>query len=82
MDDFLQTYDDGMCVGYGLLIGQHTIEEVAFFLDSLILPFDPTQEYIEVEDIDHMINYFEDKEEYEKCAVLKNFKSTINLDKY
>jgi len=29
-----------------------------------------------------MINYFEEKEEFEKCAVLKNFKSTINLDNY
>ena len=82
MDDFLQTYDDGMSVGYALLIGQHTIEDVAFFLDGVILPFDPTEKYIDVEDIDHMISYFEEKEEYEKCAVLKNFKSTINLDDY
>jgi len=82
MDDFLQTYDDGMCVGYALLIGQHTIEDVAFFLDGVILPFDPTEKYIDVEDINHMISYFEEKEEYEKCAFLKNFKSTINLDKY
>jgi hypothetical protein len=29
-----------------------------------------------------MISYFEEIEEYEKCAVLKNFKSTINLEKY
>ena len=82
MDDFLQTYDDGMSVGYALLIGQHTIEDVAFFLDGVILPFDPTEKYIDVEDIDHMISYFEEKEEYEKCAFLKNFKSNINLDKY
>tara|TARA_Y100000114_G_C11757168_1_gene327509 strand:+ start:647 stop:895 length:249 start_codon:yes stop_codon:yes gene_type:complete len=82
MDDFLQTYDDGMSVGYALLIGQHTIEDVAFFLDGVILPFDPTEKYIDVEDINHMISYFEEKEEYEKCAFLKNFKSTINLDKY
>jgi|TARA_R100000149_G_C5878977_1_gene143314 hypothetical protein len=82
MDDFLQTYDDGMSVGYGLIIGQHSFEEVALFLDQVVLPFDPTNEYIDVEDINHMISYFEDKEEYEKCAVLKNFKSTINLDDY
>ncbi len=82
MDDFLQTYDDGMSVGYALLIGQHTIEDVAFFLDGVILPFDPTEKYIDVEDIDHMISYFEEKEEYEKCAFLKNFKSNINLDNY
>ena len=51
-------------------------------LDGVILPFDPTEKYIDVEDIDHMISYFEEKEEYEKCAFLKNFKSNINLDKY
>ena len=82
MDDFLQTYDNGMIFGYVLLIGQHSFEEVALFLDQVVLPFDPTNEYIDVEDINHMISYFEDKEEYEKCAVLKNFKSTIDLDDY
>ena len=82
MDDFLQTYDDGMSVGYALLIGQHTIEDVAFFLDGVILPFDPTEKYIDVEDINHMISYFEEKEEYEKCAFLKNFKSNINIENY
>jgi|TARA_B100001094_G_C17550750_1_gene493639 hypothetical protein len=82
MDDFLETYDIGMTVGYSLLIGQRKLEEVAIYLDSIYLPFDPTKEYIDVEDIDHMISYFEEIEEYEKCAVLKNFKSTINLEKY
>jgi len=82
MDDFLETYDIGMTVGYSLLIGQRKLEEVAIYLDSIYLPFDPTNEYIDEEDVDHMISYFEEIEEYEKCAVLKNFKSTINLEKY
>jgi len=82
MDDFLETYDIGMDVGYSLLIGKHSFDEVAIFLDNVILPFDPTDEYIDIDDINHMINYFEEKEEFEKCAVLKNFKSTINLDNY
>jgi len=82
MDDFLQTHDDGMCVGYSILTGENSFEQIALFLDEIILPFDPTKEYIDEEDIDHMITYFEEKEEYEKCAVLKHFKSTINLDNY
>ena len=45
MDDFLETYDIGMTVGYSLLIGQRKLEEVAIYLDSIYLPFDPTNEY-------------------------------------
>ena len=48
MDDFLETYDIGMDVGYSLLIGKHSFDEVAIFLDNVILPFDPTNEYIDI----------------------------------
>jgi hypothetical protein len=82
MDDFLQTYDDGMSVGYSLITGENKFEEIALYLDDVILPFDPTDPHIDIEDINHMINYFEEKEQYEKCIVLKNFKSTTNLDNY
>ena len=51
MDDFLETYDIGMDVGYSLLIGKHSFDEVAIFLDNVILPFDPTNEYIDIDDI-------------------------------
>jgi len=82
MDDFLQTYDDGMSVGYSLITGENKFEEIALYLDDVILPFDPTDPHIDIEDINHMINYFEEKEQYEKCIVLKNFKSNTNLDNY
>ena len=59
MDNFLESYEDGMHVAYELLVGNKVLEEIIYYLDGVILPFDPTGESVEEEDLDHMISYFE-----------------------
>ena len=66
--------DRAMVNSYDFIIGGKTLDDLLDDNpDSLVLMFDPDQ-YDRVEVIDDMIMYFEDVEEYEKCAVLKNAK--------
>jgi|TARA_R100001530_G_scaffold43072_1_gene32771 hypothetical protein len=80
MDNFLESYEDGMHVAYELLVGNQVLEEIIYYLDGVILPFDPTGEMVEEEDLDHMISYFEGKEDYEKCFILKKFKEQLEIE--
>ena len=80
MDNFLESYEDGMHVAYELLVGNYVLEEIIYYLDGVILPFDPMEEDIPEEDLDHMIAFFEDKEDYEKCYILKKFKEKLEIE--
>jgi len=82
MDNFQESYEDGMSVAYDLLVGNHELEEILCYLDGVILPFDPTGDEVEEADINHMIAYFEEKEDYEKCFILKKFKEEIEIEYY
>jgi len=80
MDNFLESYEDGMYIAYELLAGNQVLEEIIYYLDGVILPFDPTGEMVSEEDLDHMISYFEGKEDYEKCFILKKFKEQLEIE--
>ena len=69
-----------MHVAYVLLVGNYVLEEIIYYLDGVILPFDPGDEVIAEEDLDHMIAFFEDKEDYEKCYILKKFKEKLEIE--
>ena len=75
MVDFFNKYDNGMDCGYKLLVGIYTLEEVLPYLNKMFLPFDPTEDFIVVEDLDHMIEYYENLEEYEKCQKILDIKN-------
>ena len=66
--------DQAMVNSYDFIIGGKTLDDLLDDNpDSLVLMFDPDK-YDRVEVIDDMIMYFEDEEEYEKCAILKSAK--------
>jgi hypothetical protein len=80
MDNFLENYTVGMRVGYNILMGKQNLDDIVFYLDEIILPFDPVADIIEIEDVDHMISYFEEQEDYEKCKVLMQLKNHLQIE--
>lgn len=46
-----------------------------------ILNYDESPEY-KIEKLDNLIKFFEDREEFEKCANIKKIQELINLKKY
>tara|TARA_R110001592_G_scaffold51619_2_gene158653 strand:+ start:954 stop:1202 length:249 start_codon:yes stop_codon:yes gene_type:complete len=80
MDNFLENYTVGMKVGYNILMGKQDLDDIVFYLDEIILPFDPVADIIEIEDVDHMISYFEEQEDYEKCEVLMQLKNHLEIE--
>ena len=80
MDNFLENYTVGMKVGYNILMGKQDLDDIVFYLDEIILPFDPVADIIEIEDVDHMISYFEEQEDYEKCEVLMQLKNHLQIE--
>ena len=76
MDNFQESYEDGMSVAYDLLVGNHDLEEILCYLDGVILPFDPTGDEVEEADINHMIAY-----RVSTCYFLLKNKAYINLQK-
>jgi hypothetical protein len=80
MDNFLENYTVGMKVGYNILMGKQNLDDIVFYLDEIILPFDPVADIIEIEDVDHMISYFEEQEDYEKCKVLMQLKNHLQIE--
>ena len=80
MDNFLENYTVGMKVGYNILMGKQDLDDIVFYLDEIILPFDPVADIIEIEDVDHMISYFEEQEDYEKCEVLMKLKNHLEIE--
>ena len=51
MDNFLENYTVGMKVGYNILMGKQDLDDIVFYLDEIILPFDPVADIIEIEDL-------------------------------
>ena len=60
--------DEAMNYAYMILTGKATFEELIGSEDEVMLPYN----ILENEDIDYnvLIKYFEDTEEFEKCAEL------------
>jgi len=80
MNNFSENYTTGMDVGYNILIGKQDLDDIVFYLDDIILPFDPMADFVEFEDLDHMLCYFEEQEDYEKCQVLLDFKNHLKIE--
>ena len=70
--------DECMVNSYRVMTLKSTVDEIlsknkkAMFYGD---PFDYTNE-----DIDEVIKYFENTEEYEKCSELVDYKNKLNLD--
>ena len=68
------TYDESAAMDamYDLLLGNGTYDSI---LDRsrylVVFPFDPTSPTDK--DLAHMIRHYEEREEYERCAILKDY---------
>ncbi len=69
-----------MLQSYYVITNQVGYEQLLNRDMKVTLIFDPTQDIIEdhEEVFDQLIEYFEDLEDYEKCAVLLNSKNLMN----
>ena len=78
----LDLYNRAMENAYLLVTGKRTLEQLLTNdVEDIPLPFDPESEDGKSSDIlDILIVYYEEMEEYEKCAELTNLK--INAPKY
>ena len=78
----MRHFDEHTCMltSYYVITNQVGYEQLLNRDLKVTLIFDPTQEVIEdYQDIfDELIEYFEDLEEYEKCATLLNSKNLMN----
>ena len=61
---------------YDILVGEKTFDEIINQenIEYIMFHIDPFIDFPEDEDIDYLIAYFEQNEEYEKCARLLNLK--------
>ena len=87
--DFLEDldlYDRAMNNAYYIITGKKTLDELLKELgngtaDDIALPFDPLREDGRSTDIvDMLVSYYEQHEDYEKCAELANL-NTENASK-
>ena len=60
----------GIINSYKVLTGKRTVQEVVDKIKYPIFLFDPNGDYTD-SDVNIMIDYFADREEYEKCIELK-----------
>ena len=69
-----------MLQSYYVITNQVGYEQLLNRDMKVTLIFDPTKDVIENHDevFDQLIEYFEDLEEYEKCATLLNSKNLMN----
>ncbi len=72
-------FNEDLCMRqtYSLLLGKKTLEELMKRNKEVYLIFNPSREYITMDDdvYDTLIEYFTLTEEYEKCAELVEFLS-------
>ena len=65
---------------YGVLTSRVSVEEILTMYTGEDAMFYGDPFKITPEDIDEVINYFENTEEYEKCSELVDYKNTLDLD--
>ena len=64
-----EVLDEAMNNAYLIAIGEYTFEELLEKTGEACVPFDARTEK---PDLESMIEYFIETEEYEKCSILKN----------
>ena len=65
---------------YGVLTSRMSVEDVLEMYEGEDAMFYGNPYQMKLEDIDEVISYFENTEEYEKCSELVNYKNTLDLD--
>jgi len=80
MDDFfkkMSSIDECYNNGYRLITAKVTLADLVVEKLAVMFPFNPKQEESFLKVADLMIEYFETKEEYEKCSELLQAKINI-----
>jgi len=71
MEEFLYIEDEAMYNAYDIITERLTVGELLDKEEQFVsLPFDPYN--ITKEDIEKVLQFFEQEEEYEKCSILLN----------
>ena len=72
--------DNIMSNTYGVLTNRVSIEDILEMYTGEDAMFYGNPYQMTLEDVDEVINYFENTEEYEKCSELVEYKNILNLD--
>ena len=79
IEEEVEILDEAYRNAYAIAVGKMTIRELLNKADDMIfLPFDPSAPETFAMIIDDIIQYFEDNEEYEKCAELVRAKKKFD----
>lgn len=77
----MEDYDEdlAMHLSYMVLTGKSTLEELGEFYDHIILVYNPfgNMKLMEGDIYDILTEYFEGREEYEKCRELQGLKQVL-----
>ena len=72
--------DNIMSNTYGVLTNRVSVEDILEMYTGEDAMFYGNPPKMTLEDVDEVINYFENTEEYEKCKELVDFKNILGLD--
>jgi hypothetical protein len=79
LEEEVEILDEAYRNAYAIAVGKMTVRELLDKADDMIfLPFDPSAPETFALIVDDIIQYFEDNEEYEKCADLVHAKKKFN----
>ena len=79
IDEEIEILDEAYRNAYAIATGKLTVRQLLRKADDMIfLPFDPSAPETFAMIIDDIIQYFEDTEEYEKCAELVHAKTKFD----
>ena len=65
---------------YGVLTNRVSVEDILEMYEGKDAMFYGNPYQMTLEDIDEVISYFENTEEYEKCSELVEYKNELDLD--
>ena len=65
---------------YGVLTSRMSVEDILEMYTGEDAMFYGNPYQMKLEDVDEVISYFENTEEYEKCGELVDYKNTLDLD--
>jgi hypothetical protein len=81
IEEEIEILDEAYRNAYRVATGKISVSDLLQESDELIfLPFDPTAPETFTIIVDDIIDYFEDSEEYEKCAELVSIKNKLEKD--
>lgn len=79
IEEEVEILDEAYRNAYAIAVGKMTVRELLDKADDMIfLPFDPSAPETFAMIIDDIIQYFEENEEYEKCAELVHAKKKFD----